>query len=85
MAQAGVKFVPGLGGAAGMQILDDMWSAVQHQDHHAFELEWQNRLHNNFQQHTCCGFENKGDFRRAQDRKRMESRPEPSKSKGPGA
>jgi hypothetical protein len=40
-----VEFVPGLGGAAGVQILDDMGSAIQQQNHLAFELGWQNRLH----------------------------------------
>jgi hypothetical protein len=45
VAQAGVKFVPGLGGAAGVQILDDMWGAIQQQNHLALELGWQNRFH----------------------------------------
>jgi hypothetical protein len=40
MAQAGVKFVPGLGGAAATHILDDVRSAVQHQHHLSFELGW---------------------------------------------
>jgi hypothetical protein len=45
MAQAGVKPVSGLGGAAGVHVLDDVRAAVQHQDHLAFEFSWQNRLH----------------------------------------
>jgi hypothetical protein len=45
VAQAGVEFVSGLGGAAGVQILDDMGGAIQQQNHLAFELGWQNRLH----------------------------------------
>jgi len=45
MAQAGVESVPGLRGAAGVHILDDMGGTVQHQNHLAFELGWQNRLH----------------------------------------
>src|SRR5208282_5126420 len=45
LAQARVQFVPGLGRAAGVELLDDMRDAVQHQHHHAFELGWQNRLH----------------------------------------
>jgi hypothetical protein len=40
-----VEFVPGLGGAAGVHILDDMGGAFQQQNHLAFELGWQNRLH----------------------------------------
>jgi hypothetical protein len=40
-----VEFVPGLGGAAGVQILDDMGSAIQQQNHLAFELGWQNCFH----------------------------------------
>jgi hypothetical protein len=46
MAQAGVEFVSGLGGAAGVQFLDDMGSAIQQQNHLAFELGWQNCFHN---------------------------------------
>jgi hypothetical protein len=45
VAQAGVESVPGLGGAAGMHILDDMGAPVQNQNHLALELEWQNCLH----------------------------------------
>ena|SRR5579862_5088877 len=45
VAQAGVQFVSGLGRAAGAHILDDIGDAVQHHDHLAFELRWQNRLH----------------------------------------
>jgi hypothetical protein len=45
VAQAGVEFVSGLGGAAGVHFLDDMGGAFQHQNHLAFELGWQNRLH----------------------------------------
>jgi hypothetical protein len=40
-----VEFVSGLGGAAGVQILDDMGGAFQQQNHLAFEFGWQNRLH----------------------------------------
>jgi len=45
MAQAGVESVSGLGSAAGVHILDDMGGTIQHQNHLAFELGWQNRLH----------------------------------------
>ena len=45
MAQAGVESVSGLSSAAGVHILDDMRGTVQHQNHLAFELGWQNRLH----------------------------------------
>jgi hypothetical protein len=45
VAQAGVEFMSGLGGAAGVHILDDMRGAIQHHNHLAFELGWQNRLH----------------------------------------
>ena len=45
VAQAGMEPVSGLGGAAGVHVLNDMRCAVQHQDHLAFELGWQNRLH----------------------------------------
>ena len=45
MTQAGVDFVSGLGGAADVQILDDVRAAVQNQHHLAFELGGQNRFH----------------------------------------
>jgi hypothetical protein len=40
-----VEFVPGLGGAARVHFLDDMGSAIQQQNHLAFELGWQNCFH----------------------------------------
>ena len=40
-----MKFVFGLGGAAGVQVLDDMRAVIQHQNHLALELEGQDRLH----------------------------------------
>jgi hypothetical protein len=45
MAQARVKFVPGLGGAAGVHIFYDMRATFQHHNHLSFELGWQNRFH----------------------------------------
>ena len=45
MAQARVQSVAGLGGAAGVHILDDVGRTVQHQNHLAFELGGQNCLH----------------------------------------
>ena len=45
VAQAGVEFMSGLGGAAGVHILNDMRRAIQHHNHLAFKLGWQNRLH----------------------------------------
>ena len=40
-----MEAVSGLGGAAGVHILNNMGGTVQHQNHLAFELGWQNRLH----------------------------------------
>src|SRR5208283_1944962 len=45
VAQPGVEPVPGLGGAAGVKVLDDVRGTVQDQDHLALEFGWQNRLH----------------------------------------
>jgi hypothetical protein len=40
-----VESVSGLGGAASVHVLNDVRGAVEHQNHLAFELGWQNRLH----------------------------------------
>ena len=45
VAQAGVEAMPGLGGPAGVHVLNDVGGAVQHQDHLALEFGGQDRLH----------------------------------------
>jgi len=40
-----MEFVPGLGGARDVELLEDLGGAVEHEDHAAFELGGQDGLH----------------------------------------
>ena len=48
IAHADVELVPGLGGAGGVRVLDQMRDVIQQQQHAAFEFFRQNSLHRAF-------------------------------------